>query len=91
MTASQRTRLLTMFASSWNGIGGQGKADMLSGDLIARRIGLKQKSLSAVLKFIHSGFGCRYGSRWYDELEMRNKNAAMAEVGYLCSWHFSLV
>jgi hypothetical protein len=67
------------------------KADMLSGDLIARRIGLKQKSLSAVLKFIYSGFGCRYGSRWYDELEMRNKDAAMAEVDRTHDWLYDVL
>ena len=61
--------------------GGDDKVQLLKQDWSAvTDIDLEQKPFSDVLKCIYSRFGCRHGSRWYQELEMENKDAAKAEV-----------
>lgn len=64
-----------------SGMGGDDKVQLLKQDWSAvTDIDLEQKPFSDVLKCIYSRFGCRHGSRWYQELEMENKDAAKAEV-----------
>ncbi|KAF8972156.1 hypothetical protein BDZ97DRAFT_1650439 [Flammula alnicola] len=81
LTAEDRTEVLMRFDTSLNKIGGQRKAAMFREDSSAiTHIGLERKPLSDVLKRIYSGFGHRYGSTKYEELQLENEQAAKAEV-----------
>ena len=82
MDSQRRNRALKKF--DFDGVAGVSKAELLSRDTgTIRDFKLDQKTFSDLLEDLFRGFGLRYGSPRYDDLERDNPEAIAAELAKL--------
>ena len=82
MDPQRRTRALKKF--DFDGVAGDSKAELLKAErATVRDFQLDQRPFSDLLKDIFRGFGLRYGSSRYDDLERDNPEAIATELAKL--------
>ena len=82
MDPERRTRALKKF--NFDGVAGDSKAELLkAGTGTVRDFKLDRKPFSNLLEDIFRGFGLRYGSERYYDLESHNPEAIAAELAKL--------